>query len=744
MSATKPITQPTFDPQYIWFLTIFAFCLLQGGLLFVQIWKRRHALHAFKWKNGITEASEYATIRPELVTTLEEKRYESVEGEEKILNMVKMGLGIPKSDKSVDEMIKCDLKRRNEVYYVPAKPLVVALGWITLVLFTALSAGLTYGSNYFRQALITGQITLFPPNTSNTLASIIPATISAILIPLIAKTYEVVSFKITLAEWHRTDAAFEKAQAIKTTIFTFFNANNILFFIAFWLADWDYLRVQVGSLLIAGQIVGNFREVILPYLKGLLRKWQEQRLKTKRLKLIAKTAQTAARLSLAAHGVTTPSATIANVKQTVGKVRRVVQLFKSWKAGHKAEAALEAGTELASPLPSPSSPTSPIPSPIRGVLGVAGRILRRKRARGGGEGAGAGDGDGDGEGEGDYEYDVDFEQEELAQHAALVGTAKTTQTMNNVYRTFMPRPIYPQDIIRMEQELEKIGGSERFVVLQEQLVMHAQKYADGEAPTKAIDVYIPLARLSMLSNMMLQAHRPEPEKITGEYIEMLVQFGYICMFAIAFPLGCLMCFVNNIIEIRIDATKLTKLSRMTPPRFDLTIEVWNFGFILVAGISVLTNLAILYRTQISLGGTREDNITRISPAALLLNESSNSFITLLLLVGLEHAFGLTALFISFSSNKRSTAVSRDLYRQEYYDRLLEEEEEHRLADEFFVQMNMGSLAALPDENENEKKVAHVASVVDETVPEKNDLQGDLGGIVGEESVLEVAPDEVPQ
>ena len=328
---------------------------------------------------------------------------------------------------------------------------------------------------------------------------------------------------------------------------------------------------------------------------------------------------------------------------------------------------------------------------------------------------------------------MDFEQEELAQHAALVGTAKTTQTMNNVYRTFMPRPIYPQDIIRMEQELEKIGGSERFVVLQEQLVMHAQKYADGEAPPKAIDVYIPLARLSMLSNMMLQAHRPEPEKITGEYIEMLVQFGYICMFAIAFPLGCLMCFVNNIIEIRIDATKLTKLSRMTPPRFDSTIEVWNFGFILVAGISVLTNLAILYRTQISLGGTREDNITRISPAALLLNESSNSFITLLLLVGLEHAFGLTALFISFSSNKRSTAVSRDLYRQEYYDRLLEEEEEHRLADEFFVQMNMGSLAALPDENENEKKVAHVASVVDETVPEKNDLHGDLGGIVGKKA-----------
>ena len=41
-------------------------------------------------------------------------------------------------------------------------------------------------------------------------------------------------------------------------------------------------------------------------------------------------------------------------------------------------------------------------------------------------------------------------------------------------------------------------------------------------------------------------------------------------------------------------------------------------------------------------------------------------------------------------------------------------------------------------------MAHVASVVDETVPEKNDLQGDLGGIVGEESVLEVAPDEVPQ
>jgi anoctamin-8 len=41
-----------------------------------------------------------------------------------------------------------------------------------------------------------------------------------------------------------------------------------------------------------------------------------------------------------------------------------------------------------------------------------------------------------------------------------------------------------------------------------------------------------------------------------DYLEMLVQFGYVTLFSSAFPLAALCAFLNNIIEIRSDAFKL--------------------------------------------------------------------------------------------------------------------------------------------------------------------------------------------
>ena len=44
--------------------------------------------------------------------------------------------------------------------------------------------------------------------------------------------------------------------------------------------------------------------------------------------------------------------------------------------------------------------------------------------------------------------------------------------------------------------------------------------------------------------------------LTGE---MVIQFGYCTLFVAAFPLAPLMAFVNNAIEIRVDAWKLCQV-----------------------------------------------------------------------------------------------------------------------------------------------------------------------------------------
>jgi len=56
---------------------------------------------------------------------------------------------------------------------------------------------------------------------------------------------------------------------------------------------------------------------------------------------------------------------------------------------------------------------------------------------------------------------------------------------------------------------------------------------------------------------------PQPKmNLFGEYLEMVIQFGFTTLFATAFPLAPIFAFVNNVIEVRLDAFKfVTALQR---------------------------------------------------------------------------------------------------------------------------------------------------------------------------------------
>ena len=47
----------------------------------------------------------------------------------------------------------------------------------------------------------------------------------------------------------------------------------------------------------------------------------------------------------------------------------------------------------------------------------------------------------------------------------------------------------------------------------------------------------------------------------SEYIELLVQFGYLSLFSCVYPLTAVLLLINNVTEIRTDAYKICKLFR---------------------------------------------------------------------------------------------------------------------------------------------------------------------------------------
>ncbi|RLN91184.1 hypothetical protein BBJ28_00004762 [Nothophytophthora sp. Chile5] len=74
-----------------------------------------------------------------------------------------------------------------------------------------------------------------------------------------------------------------------------------------------------------------------------------------------------------------------------------------------------------------------------------------------------------------------------------------------------------------------------------------------------------------------------------DYTEMLVQFGYVSFFSLAFPLAPLLALLNNLLELRTDAFKLCHAKQRPLARKASGIGVWLHVLQLMSVLAVLTN-----------------------------------------------------------------------------------------------------------------------------------------------------------
>ncbi|KAM9376134.1 anoctamin-1 [Pholidichthys leucotaenia] len=85
--------------------------------------------------------------------------------------------------------------------------------------------------------------------------------------------------------------------------------------------------------------------------------------------------------------------------------------------------------------------------------------------------------------------------------------------------------------------------------------------------------------------------------LTPEYMEMIIQFGFVTLFVASFPLAPLFALLNNIIEIRLDAKKFVMELRRPVAARAKDIGIWYDILRGVAKLAVITNAFVISFTS---------------------------------------------------------------------------------------------------------------------------------------------------
>jgi len=82
-----------------------------------------------------------------------------------------------------------------------------------------------------------------------------------------------------------------------------------------------------------------------------------------------------------------------------------------------------------------------------------------------------------------------------------------------------------------------------------------------------------------------------------DYNEIVLQFGFVALFVVGFPIIPFLALINNIAEMHIDGYKLTSTTRRPYPVRSSNIGSWYFFLDLMSLISVMTNIGIIIFTS---------------------------------------------------------------------------------------------------------------------------------------------------
>ncbi|XP_051548088.1 anoctamin-10-like isoform X2 [Myxocyprinus asiaticus] len=199
--------------------------------VFIELWKRRSAALSYRW-GTFNLAEQFQEPRP------------GFHGE----------LGTNPVTGKLEPLFP-DWKRKLRIGLVSVPVVGVFLGLVLMGMagfyfFECLISNWHKGSgSYFTAALL-----------------YLPSIAHIVYTNVLGNIYRNVALQLTESENHREESSFDYHHTTKVLVFTFFNNFAVLFHIAFFKEDLPLLRKRLSSLLIVTQVLGQFTEVVVPFL----------------------------------------------------------------------------------------------------------------------------------------------------------------------------------------------------------------------------------------------------------------------------------------------------------------------------------------------------------------------------------------------------------------------------------------------------------------------------------------------
>jgi hypothetical protein len=119
----------------------------------------------------------------------------------------------------------------------------------------------------------------------------------------------------------------------------------------------------------------------------------------------------------------------------------------------------------------------------------------------------------------------------------------------------------------------------------------------AEAHTAATGEEVVIKKMTVYEK---QAKLEPHEGVFSEFSNILLQLGYVVLFAPAFPLASALLWTSFYFELRTDAFKMVKNTRRPPYMRAEDIGAWQTVLRLLAALGVLTNLGLINVTETTL------------------------------------------------------------------------------------------------------------------------------------------------